>query len=109
MTAVIHLHACRPDNRMARMAANARGILNEPHRHQPQTVIEAGQFYLTDVQEWERQQTQRKIAAAQERQASETWPPAVKRRRWAIIAEAAGVIVSASFAIGMMAYVLMGV
>lgn len=86
MNAVVQLHSHRPDYRMARMAANARGILNEPHLHQPQTVIEAGQFYLTDVQEWERQQAQRKIEEAQKRQASETWcmgqQPVQRRSAW---------------------------
>ena len=106
MTAVIQLHHHRPDRHMARIAANVRGIMNEPHRHRPETVIEAGQFYLTDVRKWEDERAKNVMESARERMAE--WPPAVKRHRAKMAAEAVGVIASASFALGMMAYVLFG-
>lgn len=106
MNAVIQLHSRRPDYRMARLAANVRGIINDPDSHPPETVLEVGKIYLTDVRKWEDDRAKKAMERARERMAA--WPPAVKRHRAKMAAEAVGAIACGAIGGGLLAYLLIG-
>jgi len=116
MNAVTYLHDYRPVEPLHIVAHRlrvARDVMREADLHRPEFVRECCEYlsehgtFHEQIEADARLQVMR--AAERRRHWCMNQPPAVQRRRWAIIAEAAGVIVSASFALGMMAYVLFGV
>jgi len=91
----------------------ARDVMREADLHRPAFVRECCEYLMENGSASEQLEAEARLHLMRAEERRHAWcmnqPPAVQRRRWAIIAEAAAVLASASFAIGMMAYVLFGV
>lgn len=116
MNAVIQLHEHRPVEPLHIVAHRlrvARDVMREADLHRPEFVRECCEYLSEHGTFHEQIEADVRLQVMRSAERRRHWcmnqPPAVQRRRWAIIAEAAGVVASASFALGMMAYVLMGV
>lgn len=116
MTAVTYLHDYRPVEPLHIVAHHlrvARDVMREADLHRPEFVQECCEFLMENGNAHEQIEAEARLLVMRAAERRHAWcmnqPHAVQRRRWAIIAEAAGVVVSASFAVGMMAYVLFGV
>ena len=116
MNAVTYLHDYRPVEPLHIVAHRprvARDVMREADLHRSEFVRECCEFLMENGNAHEQVEAEARLLVMRAAERRHAWcmnqPPAVTRRRWAIIAEAAGVVASASFAIGMMAYVLFGV
>lgn len=116
MTAVTYLHDYRPVEPLHIVAHHlrvARDVMREADLHRPEFVRECCEFLMENGNAHEQIEAEARLLVMRAAERRHAWcmnqPSAVQRRRWAIIAEAAAVLASASFAIGMMAYVLFGV
>ena len=91
----------------------ARDVMREADLHRSEFVRECCEYLMENGNAHEQIEAEARLLVMRAAERRCHWcmnqPPAVQRRRWAIIADAAGVVVSASFAVGMMAYVLFGV
>lgn len=116
MNAVTYLHDYRPVEPLHIVAHRlrvARDVMREADLHRSEFVRECCEFLMENGNAHEQIEAEARLHVMRAAERRRHWcmnqPPAVQRRRLAIIAEAAGVVTSASFAIGMMAYVLFGV
>ena len=116
MNAVTYLHDYRPVEPLHIVAHRlrvARDVMREADLHRSEFVQECCEFLMENGNAHEQVEAEARLLVMRAAERRRHWcmnqHPAVRRRRWAIIAEAAAVLASASFAIGMMAYVLFGV
>ena len=115
MTAVTYLHDYRPVEPLHIVAHRlrvARDVMREADLHRSEFVRECCEFLMENGNAHEQIEAEARLLVMRAAERRHAWcmnqPPAVTRRRWAIIAEAAAVLASASFAIGLIAYVLVG-
>ena len=116
MNAVIQLHEHRPVEPLHIVAHRlrvARNVMREADLHRPEFVRECCEYLIENGNAHEQIEAEARLLVMRAAERRHAWcmnqPPAVTRRRRAILTEAAAVLASASFAIGMMAYVLFGV
>lgn len=116
MNAVTYLHDYRPVEPLHIVAHRlrvARDVMREADMHRPEFVRECCEYLIENGNAHEQTEAGARLLVMRSAERRHAWcmnqPPAVTRARRAIIAEAAAVLASASFAIGMMAYVLFGV
>lgn len=117
MNAVTYLHDYRPVEPLHIVAHRlrvARDVMREADLHRPEFVRECCEYLSEHGTFHEQIEADALLLTLRARARRRHWcmnqPPAVRRRRWAIITEAvlgsAAVLASASFAVSMMAYVL---
>jgi hypothetical protein len=117
MNAVTYLHDYRPVeplNITVHRLRVARDVMREADMHRPEFVRECCEFLMENGNAHEQVEAEARLLVMRAAERRHAWcmnqpTHAVQRRRWAIIAEAAGVVASASFALGMFAYVMFGV
>ena len=118
MNAVTYLHDYRPVEPLHIVAHRlrvARDVMREADLHRPAFVRECCEYLMENGSASEQLEAEARLhlmRAEERRRAMCMQPPAVKRRLRSIITEAvlgaAAVLASASFALGMIAYVLVG-
>ncbi len=118
MNAVTYLHDYRPVEPLHILSHRlrvARDVMREADLHRPEFVLECCEFLMENGNAHEQVEAEARLhmmRAEERRRAMCMQPPAVKRRLRSILTEAvlgtAAVLASASFALGMIAYVLIG-